>query len=260
MRGTRFVIFPLLATALLAVLCFGPWREVFAVTATVAFIKVIGLAAIFVATLRIYLTGSKEDPNRLSWLILGLSFLSSVIGQSVLCYHQVILRIYAPFPSLADPFYVLYAPLVIYALFAFCYRAGKSGLFPGSAIAFWWPAIAVLGVSVVGLPVILTPVVDAGGTWQEMFLNVYYPVISFIALAPCMVILRFGLKFRGGNLLWVWLLLTLGFLAILAADIFYAYFSAVGISATEGLMDFLYGFGYIIIPTAVFYQGQLQKS
>ncbi len=127
-------------------------------------------------------------------------------------------------------------------------------------MAFWWPAIAVLTISIIGLPLILQPVLETGGTWQELFLNIYYPVISFIALAPCTVILRFGIKFRGGNLFWVWLFLTIGFLSILAADLVFAYFSILNIKAVEGLMDFLYVLGYVLIPFSVFYQNRLQKT
>ena len=92
-----------------------------------------------------------------------------------------------------------------------------------------------------------------------MALNIFYPVASFVALAPCLVMLRTGLKFRGGRLLLVWLPMTLGFCAVLVSDILFAYMTTVDMAWIEPAVDFLYTSGYALIPIGTLSQANLLK-
>lgn len=52
---------------------------------------------------------------RLAWLILGFSILSQFIADLIWFYFEIVLEI-APFPSLADVFYLLFYPLTLWGL------------------------------------------------------------------------------------------------------------------------------------------------
>jgi len=256
MKGTKLttaVMFALIA--MMAALCFGPWyKEVFS-SVVISVVEVIALFLTFFAALAVYAKSKTADPNRRNWLLLGIGFLLYALVQSVLRYYQSLLLVpMPPFPSWADLFFVAYSPFAIWALFSFCRNAGRSGLSLGRPLVFWWPALAVLAVSLIVLPLLLTPVVRAGGTGVQIFLNIFYPTVGFVALAPCAVILRFGLKFRGGNVFWIWSTITAGYLLILSADILFAYVSMLEMSHVKQVLDFLYVTGYILLPRGILYQ------
>jgi hypothetical protein len=176
------------------------------------------------------------------------------LGQSILSYYQLLLQVRTPFPSWADPAFTTGCALAVAALFAFCHLAFRSGMPLGGWLAFWGPAY-VVGVALLALAFpLLGPIFAQGGTTTELFLNTYYPLVSLVSLAPCLVMLRVGLLFRGGHLLWVWLTLTLGFALVLCSDVMFSYFTTVGVKSVAPVMDLLYYAGYALIGRAVYLQ------
>ncbi|MDJ0762039.1 MAG: hypothetical protein QNJ97_03545 [Myxococcota bacterium] len=247
----------LVLITVLAGLCFGPYHSSVFGAAFVSTSKMVCLFAAFFIGISVVRRSDETDPNRRNWLILSIALLFCAMGQSVLWYHQTVLRTATPFPSYADLFFVAYCPVAIWALFAFCRRAANSGLSLGPPLAFWWPALAVIALSVICLPYILSPAIEAGGSFLECSLNIFYPVTSFLSLAPCAVILRFGLRFRGGRVFWIWSTLIIGYLLLLIADLMFAYFSMLHMESVLGQMDFLYAAGYLLVARAILFQREV---
>lgn len=249
----------LLFIATAAVLCFGPWYTTPASLVLTSLFKLIGLLIASVTGFMIFSRLDSGDPQRRPWVLMAVGLLLYAGGQLVLAIYQVFLHVRIPFPSVGDPLFVVSYPLIIGALFWFCLISIRSGLPLGKPLVFWSPAFIVLLIFAAGAYHLLAPIVGSGDPAIEIALNIFYPVSSFIALAPCLVMLRTGLKFRGGRLLLVWLPMSLGFAAVLISDILFAYLVTVKIAWVEHLVDFLYISGYALIPIGTLSQANLLK-
>jgi hypothetical protein len=249
----------LLFIATAAVLCFGPWYETSATLVLTSLFKLIGLLIAFITAFVVLSRLDSGDPQRRPWILIAVGLLLYAAGQSVLTVYQVFLDVRIPFPSIGDPLFVISYPLIIGALFWFCIISIRSGLPLGKPLVFWSPALIVLILFAAGSYPLLAPIVGSGDPGVEVALNIFYPVASFIALAPCLVMLRTGLKFRGGRLLLVWLPMTLGFAAVLVSDILFAYMVIVKMAWIEAGVDFLYTSGYALIPIGTLSQANLLK-
>ncbi len=249
----------LLFIAAAAVLCFGPWYDTPATFVLTSLFKLLGLVVAFITAFMAFSRLESGDPQRRPWLLMAVGLLFYAGGQSVLAFYQVFLNVRIPFPSVGDPLFVISYPLMIAALFRFCVIAIRSGLPLGKPLVFWGPAILVLILFAAGCYPLLAPIVGSGDPPVEIALNIFYPVTSFVALAPCLVMLRTGLKFHGGRLLLVWLPMSLGFATVLTSDILFAYLVTVKIAWIEHLVDFLYISGYALIPIGTLSQSNLLK-
>lgn len=249
----------LLFIAAAAVLCFGPWYAAPATQVLTSLFKLLGLVIAFVTAFLVFSRSDSGDPQQPPWILMALGLLLYAGGQSVLAVYQIFLNVRMPFPSIGDPLFVASYPLIIGALFWFCVVSIRSGLPLGKPLVFWSPAIFVLILFAAGSYPLLAPIAGADDPGLEIALNIFYPVASFIALAPCLVMLRTGLKFRGGRLLIVWLPMTLGFTTVLISDILFAYLVTDKIAWIEPLVDFLYTSGYALIPIGILSQANLLK-
>lgn len=257
-RGTMRWVGVLFAIGLL--LCVGPWYKSFGSTALLAATKLGGLIWAGFAAVGVSRQRDTDETQRRPWRNLGLGLLFMAGGQSVLAYHQVILHVGTPFPSVGDPLFVAGALLAVAAFIEFVRVVKRSGLPLGDGFAFWWPALVVVGVLLVAGVPLLRPIVIAGGSPAELFLNIYYPSASFVTLVPLAIMLRIGLRFRGGRLLAVWAPLSLGFAFVLISDVLFAYFSMMNVPAVEPVMDLLYASGYVLVAFGATVQYRLLRS
>jgi hypothetical protein len=185
-----------------------------------------------------------ENPIRPGWwrLSLGLSLLFT--GQVVLAFYQLVLRVPIPFPSVADVLFVIAYPLLVAALVAFL-RAYEQAGFPtgrrGERRAIG--AVAAVLCVLVAAPV-LSPVMAAEASGIAKFLNILYPVLDFVLLVPTAILLRLTLRFRGGPVGRIWLLLMLGFLFLCVGDVLFSYLSTLGQAALDPLVDAMYLLSY----------------
>jgi hypothetical protein len=249
----------LLFIAAAAVLCFGPWYDTPATLVLNSLFKLLGLVIAFITAFMAFSRMEAGDPQRRPWALMAVGLLLYAGGQSVLAVYQLFMDVRIPFPSVGDPLFVISYPLIISALFRFCVISIRSGLPLGRPLVFWSPALLVVVIFAAGCYPLMAPIVGSGDPAAEIALNIFYPVASFVALAPCLVMLRTGLKFRGGRLLLVWLPMTLGFAAVLISDILFAYLVTVKIAWVEHLVDFLYISGYALIPIGTLSQSNLLK-
>lgn len=185
-----------------------------------------------------------DNPIRPGWWRLSLGLTLLFAGQLVLAFYQLFLRVPIPFPSVADVFFVIAYPLLVAALVAFL-RAYEVAGFPtgrkGERRAIG--AAAVVLCVLVAAPV-LSPVLAAEAPGIEKLLNVLYPVLDFVLLVPTAILLRLTLRFRGGPVGRIWLLLLLGFLFLCVGDVLFSYLSTLGQAALDPLVDAMYLLSY----------------
>jgi hypothetical protein len=199
------------------------------------------------------------NPARASFGLLSGWLVLWAIGQALLAYYQCILREATPFPSLADPPFVL-GGLAMIAGFGFLLRAYLS-----SGLAFGAQASYVaLGSGVALLAgaagwVVLTPIARAGGTPLELALNLVYPALDLLGLVPAALLMRVTLRLRGGALFWVWTLVLSGFLALAIADVLYAYLTMLDVASATPLMHIGFMLGYGLVARG-FYEQYLLSS
>ena len=186
----------------------------------------------------------RDNPARRPWRLLALALCGFALGQAVLTSYQMV-RGASPFPSLGDVFFVAAYPLLIASFFGFIRTYREAGYPVGTSAehTFIAAGVAILA-GVVAVP-ILRPVLAAGGTPIELFLNVAYPVLDFVLLVPMVILLRVAWPFRGGAIFNAWAALLFGVVAICAGDLLFAWFSMLGEVHLDPLLHGAYLVGYV---------------
>jgi hypothetical protein len=186
----------------------------------------------------------KDNPIRPGWWRLGLGLTLLLCGQLVLAFYQLVVRVPIPFPSAADVLFVIAYPLLVAALVAFL-RAYEEAGFPTGhrGERRLMGAIATLLCAFVAVPV-LSPVLAAEAPVVEKVLNLLYPILDFVLLIPTVILLRLTLRFRGGPVGRIWLLLLLGFVFLCVGDVLFSYLSTLGQAALDPLVDAMYVLSY----------------
>jgi hypothetical protein len=199
-------------------------------------------------------------PSRTAWQLLSAGLIAMFLGQTCFVVYQLVLRAEAPFPSLADVFFVVAYPLMIAALAMFLRAYTASGFPIGPAAErLWLAAGAALVCLAIGYP-ILMPLVRKPGAPLETLLNVLYPTLDFLLLIPTVLLIRIGLRFRGGAVWKVWARLLGGFLFLCVADALFAYYSQFNWVELEDLVDVTYLLAYGFFGLGVLYQRDLLAS
>ena len=197
------------------------------------------------------------NPIRPAWWRLGLGLTFLLLGQLAIACYQLFLHVPIPFPSVADLFFVAAYPLLVSALVAFI-RAYEEAGFPtgrpgerraiGVATAIVCAAVAV--------PV-LGPVLAADGALLDKSLNTLYPILDFVLLVPTVILIRLSLRFRGGPVGRIWLLLFFGFVFLCLGDVLFAYLSSLGQAALDPLVDGMYILSYGLLAGGALLQLRL---
>jgi hypothetical protein len=94
----------------------------------------------------------------------------------------------------------------------------------------------------------------------EKALNTAYPAFDFLILIPLLILLRITVAFRGGRVWTIWAALLGGFVSMCAGDILYAYFSTLGQSWLEPILDALFILAYILMAQATMKQFDAVRS
>jgi len=247
-------ILVLLVIAAAAVVCFGPWYHWPAVAIGLSLLKPFGLllGAVLAGLVAARLSG--PGGLRPAWAVLSVGLGLQASGQGIIAFHQVVASDAVPFPSLGDAFFTASLGFMLWALFAFSWRSYRSGLSLGGRWRFWWPAPVIGSLSLLAGLICVTPALKADDGWLATGLNVLYPTYSAIALVPAAVMLRLAIRFRGGRLLLVWLPITVGLVATLAADVLFAWLTGLKAAWAMPLVDWLYLSAYLLLPTGILFQ------
>ena len=130
------------------------------------------------------------NPARFAFGLLAAWLLCWTVAQACLAFYQWVLRESTPFPSLADPLFVV-GDLCLIAGLAWLLRAYLgSGLALGATGSYvaLGGAVALLA-GALGY-VVLEPIARAGGTPLEVALNLSYPALDLLALVPSALLMR----------------------------------------------------------------------
>lgn len=197
-------------------------------------------------------------PSRTAWQLLSGGLIALFLGQGCFVVYQFVLGLETPpYPSLADVFFLLAYPLLIGALAMFLRAYTASGFPIGPASERVWLAAGVTVVCLaIGYP-ILMPLVRNPGAPLETLLNVLYPVLDLLLFVPAVLLIRIGLRFRGGAVWKVWATLLAGFVFLCAGDTLFAYFSQLGRTDLVDLVDATYLIAYGMLGLGVLQQREL---
>jgi hypothetical protein len=186
----------------------------------------------------------EENPMRPAWRMLGAGMLAMFAGQVCLAPYQLVWQVASPFPSLADAFFVAAYPLMIAALSRFVRAFEESG-FAASPEPKRGCRTLVLAIGLGLLAVPATwPVIAAGRPPLETALNLIYPGLDLLLLAPAALLLRVSLALRGGAIWPVWGGLLAGFGCLAGGDLLFGYFSSLEQAHLESLVDLLFVAAY----------------
>ena len=193
------------------------------------FIKLLALVVAAVFAFRSTVLLGAGNPARLPWALLAGGLAGLALGQATLVHFQVF-RGAAPFPSVADVWFLIAYPLLIAGVIAFITAYARSG-FPmhGTRATFLVSGAALMAAA---WP-LLRPIVQSGDALLPKTLNVVYPALDLVLLVPVVVLLRITSGFRGGSVWHIWLALLAGFVFTALGDILFAYFSTLGIKGLD---------------------------
>jgi hypothetical protein len=206
------------------------------------------LAAVFAS--RCSASFERGNPVRRAWLLLSVGLWAYVAAQSVLAYYQLVLNVPTPFPSIADLFFVPATLLVAVSLFSFVSVYERVGFRVAEARQLRTVLAFVAALLVVFFLVVARPVIASKAPIAERALNVLYPVLDCLLLVPAILLLRMAIDMRGGRLVEVWMALLLGLLFLAAGDILFAFFTTLGKSALDPLLDLMFAWSYVLIARA----------
>lgn len=203
---------------------------------------------------------ARGNPSRLAWKLLAGGFLAFLLGQTSFAYYQVLRGMSSPGPSVGDAFFLLGYALTAAALVSFVRAYAASGFPVGESQERW---ILGLGTGVAALAVvypILRPVLLTPGPALDKLLNLAYPLLDIALLIPTVLLLRISLRFRGGRVSRIWLMLLSGFLFGCAGDVLFAYFSSLEQTYLEDVMDAMYLLSFGFMALGALYQRELLES
>jgi diguanylate cyclase (GGDEF)-like protein len=179
-------------------------------------------------------------PGR-GWLLIGLGMLSWALGEAVWTYYEVVLSIEVPFPSLADPLFLLMVPLTLVGMAARLnfQRAVLRTLFDGVMVSG-----SLLFIS---WPTVLEPTYRAGDqTLFERNLALAYPIGDIVVASMAFVLLSQTPRQARGT----WALAGIGMLGLAVADSGFAYLTAHEAYSSASVIDPGWFIGFLLIALA----------
>lgn len=176
-----------------------------------------------------------------AWALIAAALALAAVGHAI--WYWLDLQGLEPFPSSADAFYLAVYPLFVAALWLLGRRSGPDDGALSDAL------IVGTSAAVLGWAVLIAPYVnDPSLTLTQLLIATAYPVADLILLP---LILR--LVFLHRTRLRAHLLLLLGMLAYLGADMLYAHGNSSGWYAPGGLTDGLWLIAYALFVGAAWH-------
>lgn len=217
------------------------------------------LAALLYAT-RSALVFEKGNPVRPAWVFLAAGLFFYFVAQAILGVYQIGFGTAAPFPSLADPLFLLAMILWFIALAMFIrvyHQAGFLDFGRSESIRI----VLGFGIPLVILAfIVLWPIARMPVPAMNKALNLAYPVSDLLLLIPVGLLTRVAVRLWGGKVLKVWTLLLAGFVFLAFADILFAYFDVLDLASVDPLVDVLYAASYVFLCWGTICQYDLVQS
>lgn len=219
--------------------------------------QAIAVAASWAAASRLF--GGEDGIGR-AWRFLAVGLAGFFLGQAVLAYHQISRGQAAPFPSVADVFFLLGYPFLIAALDRFVVSFRAAGWPLGEPSADRRRMLTVAAIGLVVLAPLLVPILRSSDEALPKAINLAYPLLDLALLAPAWLVLQVAQKLSGGAVRRVWWNLFIGVAALVASDVAFGYISSLGFKGLEPIMDALYFVGYGSLALAPLAQHSLARE
>ncbi|NWG36890.1 hypothetical protein [Nitrososphaera sp.] len=170
-------------------------------------------------------------------------------GELLWTYYELGLGIDNPFPSLADAAWLAgYAPAAYYLfrIYRF-FGAGQNRL----ALAVSVATAAFVAYSAIELVLVSA---DPEGDALSLVVSLLYVAVDGLLIVPAVLVL---LRLKSGKLTGVpWFLLSISMLLFAAADLGFAYHSAIGAPENDWVWDPLYNAAYIMMAATLFWHNR----
>ncbi len=184
------------------------------------------------------------------WLFIGIGMLCWTIGDFIYTYYDIYTE-EAPFPSIADFFYLIaYVPLALGLLLQTKVLGIKLSIFEKVLILIVFVAVSIFVLWLTLFYPIQLWYEGAPIPPEDMFgivIGALYPILDLVLLICVLIVF---VKLRHGEINIAWILLLIGILSIIIADIIFNYKENVlgeEFALTWELYDLLFVIGYLFI-------------
>lgn len=194
-----------------------------------------------------------ERQTREAWFFIAIGLISLTIGDIIYLFLDVTRG--ANFPDIPDIFYLAYYPLVFIGL-----GRVPSKLFDPSQERTWRLDLSAIVISATAILwfFIIAPTAAAGGEdWFSKLVAGAYPAMDVFVLAS---ITRLLFRRSGTDTRQALLILSLGIVAFIAADIIYAWQVLRDSYISGSAVDILWTISYFIIGLAALRQSSVQTA
>ena len=212
------------------------------------------VGTIIMLKLLLYTRLEKTEIHRFRFIFLTLIFW--LVGALIYVYYQFFVGIPAPFPSIADLFYLTAAAFLSFHLFSILRL--KRNIMKANSFVY----LGFLGCI---FPIYL--LADAIYNYEQYYpdspiefvTNAAYYISDAILIFPCIPIILYTRK--NDPFIFHWLLIALSVFVIVATDMAYN-FSALDdefLQNTEWLWSFFYTFAYILLIASIMWFSKLKQ-
>ena len=221
-------------------------------TIPMAVVPIVG--TIIVLKLLLYTRLEKTEIHRFRFIFLALICLS--IGSLIYVYYQFFAGIPAPFPSIADLFYVPGAAFLSFHLFSILRL--KRNIMKANSFVYLGFLGCIFPIYLLG---------DAIYNYEQYYpdspiefvTSAAYYISDAVLIFPCIPIILYTRK--NDPFIFHWLLIALSIFIIVATDMAYN-FSALDdefLQNTEWLWSFFYTFAYILLIASIIWFSKLKQ-
>jgi signal transduction histidine kinase len=188
----------------------------------------------------------------MAWYLLAAGQLSFAIGDAISFFHEWVLGIEMPYPSVADGFYLVFYPLLAAGLLLLV-----RGRAPGrDAASLIEATIITTGIGMLSWVFLIGPYVRLPDlALPERLVSIAYPLCDVLLLAVAVRLWR-----TGGNGVVASRLLAFGLLALLAVDTVYGLSLLSGDWQIGGPIDAIWMLYYVALGLAALHPSMVSLS
>lgn len=177
----------------------------------------------------------KDDTVRPYWMWLAAGYVLNALGFITYAVMEIGLGLEVPTPSLADLFWGLSYPALIYGTFALLRTYTNSGLaVQVNKLAWVATGVVFLGA---GYFLMLPILQDGASSLGEKLFLLLYPVGDVILFGASAAIALMMRQFGEGKLGLPWTFIALGMITVTLGDMIYTYLSAADLYHTGHVVD-----------------------
>ena len=212
------------------------------------------VGTIIMLKLLLYTRLEKTEIHRFRFIFLTLIFW--LVGALIYVYYQFFVGIPAPFPSIADLFYLTAAASLSFHLFSILRL--KRNIMKAKSIVYLGFLGCIFPIYLLG-DAIYNYEQYYPDSLTEFVTNVAYYITDAVLIFPCIPIILYTPK--NDPFIFHWLLIALSVFVIVATDMAYNFIASDDelIQNTEWLWSFFYTFAYILLIASIMWFSKLKQ-